>query len=166
MPSLSAILDDKDLNSNIPCTLLSDFSDMKRRSSEPFSENSTSELDFETMQEIIDKRNFCFDGVEIDGVYNPSNPLAFHAAIPSNKDILIQSQILKTDDQDNFVECQENEIKGLNDAEVFGFLEIDKRPNRARLFNAIWSYRRKRRPDGSLHGFGFKGYARLTIQTN
>jgi Reverse transcriptase (RNA-dependent DNA polymerase) len=38
----------------------------------------------------------------------------------------------------------------LFDANVFEFQSMDKLPPRARLLNAIWSYRRKRRPDGVL----------------
>jgi hypothetical protein len=83
---------------------------MKRTHSEPSLEFSSPELNFDAMQEIIDNRNFCFDGISIDRFHNPSYPLAFHAAIPSNKDTLTQSQKLKTSDRDNFVECQENKI--------------------------------------------------------
>jgi hypothetical protein len=45
----------------------------------PFSNNSTSNIDFAAMQSIIDKQNFTIDGVTINGLFNSHNPLAFAA---------------------------------------------------------------------------------------
>jgi hypothetical protein len=117
---------------------------------EPFSDHSTESLDFAAMQSLIDKRNFTFDGISIDGIFNCDNPLAFAAGTKNNPDILSQGQMLTAHDQAKFLECQVPEIKGLCDANVFEFREMSRLPSGARLLNAIWSYRRKRRPDGVL----------------
>jgi hypothetical protein len=102
------------------------------------------------MQTIIDKRNFTFDGVSIDGIFNSDNPLAFAAGTKNNPDILSQAHMLHASDQDKFVESQQPEMQGLCDADVFDFKDMSQLPPGARLLNAIWSYRRKRRPDGVL----------------
>jgi hypothetical protein len=116
----------------------------------PFSQNSTNEIDFAAMQTIIDKRNITFDGVSIDGIFNSDNPLTFVAGTKNNPDILLQAQMLRASDQDKFVESQQPEIQGLCDADVFDFKDMSELPSGARLLNAIWSYHRKRRPDGVL----------------
>jgi hypothetical protein len=102
------------------------------------------------MQSLIDKRNFTFDGVTIDGVFNCNNPLAFTAGTKNNPNILSQAQMFRSSHRDKFLECQQPEIKGLCDAGVFDFKDKSQLPSGARLLNAIWSYRRKRRPDGVL----------------
>jgi hypothetical protein len=117
---------------------------------EPFSDHSTESIDFAAMQSLIDKRNFTFDGISIDGIFNCDNPLAFAAGTKNNPDILSQGQMFKAHDQAKFLECQVPEIKGLCDANVFEFRDMSRLPSGARLLNAIWSYRRKRRPDGVL----------------
>jgi hypothetical protein len=116
----------------------------------PFSDFSTSDIDFAAMQSIIDKRNFTIDGVSIDGIFNCDNPLAYAAGTKNNPDILSQAQMFRATDQELFLECQKPEIKGLCDAGVFEFKNMSELPSHARLLNAIWSYRRKRRPDGVL----------------
>jgi hypothetical protein len=60
----------------------------------PYSSHSNEMLDFKAMQSIIDKRNITFDGVSIDGIFNPDNPLAFAAGTKNNPDILSQAQML------------------------------------------------------------------------
>lgn len=115
----------------------------------PFGNNPTAEINFAAMQTAIDKRNFTFDGVSIDGIFNSDNPLAFAAGTKNNPDILSQAQMLRASDQDKFVESQQPEIQGLCDADVFDFKDMSQLPPGARLLNAIWSYRRKRRPDGT-----------------
>jgi hypothetical protein len=83
-------------------------------------------------------------------LFNCDNPLAFAAGTKNNPDILSQAQMFRSSDQDKFLECQIPEIKGLCDADVFDFKDMSQLPSGARLLNAIWSYRRKRRPDGVL----------------
>ena len=79
-------------------------------------------------------------------------PHALAAGSHSNPDTLSQSAMLKADDRDEFLKCQPDEINGLHDADVFEYMKFENIPpqRRQKILNAIWSYRRKRRPDGSL----------------
>jgi hypothetical protein len=58
--------------------------------------------------------------------------------------------MLKATDQAAFVRAQAPEIKGLHDSGVFSYHSIADLPPKAKLLNAIWSYRRKRSPAGAL----------------
>ena len=60
--------------------------------------------------------------------------------------------MMRADDMDEFLKVEGPELKGLEDFGVFEYLKIKDIPYeyRSKLLNAIWSYRRKRRPDGSL----------------
>ena len=105
------------------------------------------------MQSIIEKRLCDLDGTAwdgLDGILNDLDPFAFAAAADNSSDTLTQSQMLKADDRNEFVKAQVPEIEGLVEAGVFEYHFMSELPKNARLLNAIWSYRRKRRPDGSL----------------
>ena len=80
--------------------------------------------------------------------WNDSSPLAFAAV--NNVDVLTQSQMKKASDRAEFEKAQVSEIAGLMDQDVFEFVHISDVPRQNRLLNAIWSYRRKKRPDGTL----------------
>jgi hypothetical protein len=85
-----------------------------------------------------------------DDTYNLDGLHACAAGAKNNADILSQSQMLKADDKDDFVSAQAGEIDGLHDAKVFGYHLRSEFPAEAKVLNSIWSYRRKRRPDGTL----------------
>ena len=105
------------------------------------------------MQSIIERRLTDHDGTAWDslsGLLNDLDPFAFAATIDSSSDALSQSQMLKASDQDEFVKAQVPEIEGLTEAGVFEYHFMSELPPTAHLLNAIWSYRRKRRPDGTL----------------
>jgi hypothetical protein len=53
-------------------------------------------------------------------------------------------------DANKFVEAQRSEIDGLMDINTFEFIPKIYLPPRTRYLDLIWTYRRKRRPDGSL----------------
>jgi hypothetical protein len=53
-------------------------------------------------------------------------------------------------DAHKFVEAQQPEIDGLMDINTFEFIPKTNLPPRTRYLDLIWTYRRKRRPDGSL----------------
>jgi hypothetical protein len=73
------------------------------------------------------------------------------SAIASNKeDTLMQSQMLKTLDKDAFIKSQVTKIDGLQKFDVMDLHLIAHLPPRARLLSSIWSYRRKRLPNGVL----------------
>jgi hypothetical protein len=65
-------------------------------------------------------------------------------------DTLTQSAMLKANDKADFITAQQSEIQNLADAEVFSYHQIGTLPARAKLLNAIWSYKRKRTPSGVL----------------
>ena len=112
------------------------------------------ELDFETICKILDERRIIHDCVSLDGQYGSFiDPFSFAAASKgSNPDSLTRSSMLRADDSEEFLKVEAGEITGLEDFDVFEYFPIGSIPNdrRRTLLNAIWSYRRKRRPDGSL----------------
>ena len=116
----------------------------------PFTSHSNYDLDFHAMQSIVDQRNITFDGVSIDGIFNPDNPLAFAAGTKNNPDILSQGQMFKAEDQEKFIALQLPEIQGLVNADVFEFRFMSDLLPCTQLLNAIWSYCRKQCPDGLL----------------
>jgi hypothetical protein len=58
--------------------------------------------------------------------------------------------MFKADDAAKFIECQADEINGLRKFDVMDICPISSLPPRARLLSSIWSYRRKRLPNGTL----------------
>ncbi len=67
--------------------------------------------------------------------------------------------MLKTTDANLFIKAQIPEIRGLEKMGVFEYSPIHTLPPQARPFSSIWSYRRKRRPNGAL----LKHKARLCV---
>jgi hypothetical protein len=119
---------------------------------ELFSDDSTAEKDFEAICDILDQRNILHDGVSLEGIFEIDDPYSFVAGTKNNPDALSRSQMMKADDRDTFLKTESKEIYGLIDAGVFSYLPVSDIPpdRRRKLLNAIWSYRRKRRPDGTL----------------
>jgi hypothetical protein len=119
----------------------------------------------------------------VSTVYDPTPPLVpvkeepFHKHILSNTallsevptvsltgsdnktDILTQGQMFKAPDASKFVACQADEIASLHELDIMDIQPIQNLPHRARLLSSIWSYRRKRLPNGVL----FKYKARLCV---
>jgi hypothetical protein len=58
--------------------------------------------------------------------------------------------MLKAPDAEHFIKCQKDEIAGLNKFDVMDIHNIKDLPPRAKLLSSIWSYRRKRLPNGVL----------------
>jgi hypothetical protein len=112
------------------------------------------DVSFEDICTLLDERHVIDDCVTFDGTYGDFlDPFAFAAAAKGNNpDVLTRSAMLKTDDCAEFLKVEEKELKGLEDFGVFEYFPISSIPDhrRRRLLNAIWSYRRKRRPDGTL----------------
>ena len=76
------------------------------------------DLDFQAMQSIMDQHNLMFDGVNIDGIFNTDNPLAFTTGMKNNPDILSQGQLSKATDHEKFIALQLHKIQGLVHANV------------------------------------------------
>jgi hypothetical protein len=117
-----------------------------------FDDTTSSDEEFQAICDILDHRNILDDGIDIEGYYDVSDPFAFAAGTQNNPDILSRSRMLKSDDSADFLKTENDEIAGLHDAGVFQYLPVGDIPydRRKKLLNAIWSYRRKRRPDGTL----------------
>lgn len=73
-----------------------------------------------------------------------------HMLVSNNEDILTQSQMLKTSDKEHFITSQKGEIEGLLKFDVMDIHPIASLPRSAKLLSSIWSYRRKRSPNGDL----------------
>jgi hypothetical protein len=71
-------------------------------------------------------------------------------AVDTREDTLTQSQMLRALDKDDFIKVQQPEIRGLENMNVFKYLPINTLPKNAKLLSSIWSYHRKRRPNGEL----------------
>lgn len=98
----------------------------------------------------LSEMNKTYDGLPYEGEFDLSNPVAFAAGAKNNPNILSQSQMLRAEDSDAFVATQIPEIRGLEDMQVFEYHPASDMPHGRPLLNAIWSYRRKRRVDGTL----------------
>jgi hypothetical protein len=67
-----------------------------------------------------------------------------------NPDVLTHAQMKRQVGTNKFVEAQRPEIDGLMDINTFEFIPKIDLPPRTRYIDLIWTYRRKRRPGGSL----------------
>ena len=68
----------------------------------------------------------------------------------NKEDILTQGQMIKVSDAAEFKKAQEPEIEGLGDRGVFGYQRKSTVPKGTTILRSVWTYRRKRRPDGTL----------------
>jgi hypothetical protein len=81
----------------------------------------------------------------------PTASDAVSAMLGDNKaDTLTQSQMFKAPDRAKFISCQADEIKSLYDLDIMDVHHISELPPRVKLLSSIWSYRRKRLPNGVL----------------
>ena len=87
-----------------------------------------------------------------EGAMNPDSFVAYTSANENQiqEDVLTQSAMLKAPDKEAFIKTQEPEIRGLEKLHVFKYIKRSELPIGAQLLNAIWSYRRKRKPTGEL----------------
>jgi hypothetical protein len=67
-----------------------------------------------------------------------------------NPDVLTHAQMKRQVDANKFIEAQRPEIYGLININTFEYIPKIDLPPRTRYLYLIWTYRRKRRPDGSL----------------
>jgi len=111
---------------------------------------------FHALNAIFHSRAAEHDPSSLEGVSGlPPNldPCAFAAGTDNNPDILSQSAMLHAHDCHQFVLAQQPEITGLEDADVFEYHpmgELQSLPVGTHLLNAIWSYCRKRKPNGDI----------------
>jgi hypothetical protein len=74
----------------------------------------------------------------------------FYAMQMQNLDVLTHAQMKRQVDAQKFVDAQRPEILGLMDINTFEFIPKTTLPPKTRYLDLIWTYRCKRRPDGSL----------------
>jgi hypothetical protein len=67
-----------------------------------------------------------------------------------NPDVLAHAQMKRKVDANKYIEAQRPDIDGLMDINTFEFIPKIDLPNQTRYLDLIWTYRRKRRPNGSL----------------
>ena len=101
----------------------------------------------------IARQHSITDGVSEHPILNIEHPVAFQSlleAMNNKEDILTQGQMLKAPDAAEFKKAQEPELQGLYDLDVFEYVRINTKPAHAKILRSVWSYCRKRRPDGTL----------------
>jgi hypothetical protein len=84
-----------------------------------------------------------------DMLLNNLDP-TFYAMQMQNPDVLTHAQMKRQVDANKFIEAQRPEIEGLMDINTFKFIPKTNLPAKTRYLDLIWTYGRKRRPDGSL----------------
>jgi hypothetical protein len=80
----------------------------------------------------------------------------------NNLDPTFYAQMKRQVDTNKFIEAQQPKIDGLMDINTFEFTPKINLPPRTRYLDLIWTYRGKRRPDGSLK----KYKARLCVNSS
>jgi hypothetical protein len=91
-----------------------------------------------------------------------SSPLTANLAVQAvhnDLDTLTEGQMKRAPDREEFLKAQEPEIQGLLDMGVWEYCKISDVPSTHQIIDAVWSYRRKRRADGTL----LKYKARLCV---
>jgi hypothetical protein len=97
----------------------------------------------------LQRHNEDFDPGINDMFLNNLDP-TLYAMEMQNPDVLTHAQMKRQVDANKSVEAQRPEIDGLMDINTFEFIPKIDLPPRTRYIDLIWTYRCKRRPDGSL----------------
>jgi hypothetical protein len=74
----------------------------------------------------------------------------FYAMQMQNPYVLTHAQMKRQVDANTFIDAKRPEIEGLMDINTFKFIHKTKLQANTRYLDLIWTYRQKRRPDGSL----------------
>ena len=88
-----------------------------------------------------------------DGTLNfvhPLNLMVFLAKKNNNNDTYTYSQMLKLDDRALFIDAMRKEVEDHEKREHWQIVSRKDIPKGAKTILAIWSYKRKRLPDGSI----------------
>ena len=84
-----------------------------------------------------------------DGTLNQFHMLAFSTDISSNE-VFTFREAMKQEDKLDFVQAMEKEIEDHQSRDHWSIVERSSLPDTAKPIRAIWSFKRKRRPDGTL----------------
>jgi hypothetical protein len=77
----------------------------------------------------------------------------FYAMQMQDPDVITHAQMKIQVDTNKFMKAQRPKIEGLMDINTFKFIHKTKLPAKTRYIDLIWTYRRKRHPDGSLNKY-------------
>ncbi len=83
-----------------------------------------------------------------DGTLNSTHPLAFSATLADNE-VFHYGQAMKQPDRASFITAMVKEVENLTNAGVWE-LKRKSEIGTSTLVNAIWSFKRKRAPDGTI----------------
>ena len=84
-----------------------------------------------------------------DGTVNEMHLFSYLTDVSTNE-VFTLRQAMKEDDRMDFVAAMENEIKDHEQRGHWTIVDKTSLPKNAKPIKAIWSFKRKRRPDGSL----------------
>lgn len=87
----------------------------------------------------------------LDNTINELNPMAYSAAKAANPNILGHSDAMKSDDADKFWTTMLNEMERLYECDVYEIVDKSTVPAASTILRAVWSHRRKTRPDGQIY---------------
>jgi hypothetical protein len=111
--------------------------------------NTETTNEFDHYVNTLQKHNEEFDPGINDVFLNNLDPILY-AIQMQNPDVLTHAQMKRQVDANKFVEAQRPEIDGLVDINTFECIPKINLPPRTKYLDLIWTYRRKRRPAGSL----------------
>jgi hypothetical protein len=86
----------------------------------------------------------------INDVFLNNMDPTFYAIQMQNPNVLTHAQMKRQVDAHKFIEAQRPKIEGLMDISTLKFIPKTNIPAKTRYLDLIWTYRRKRRKDGSL----------------
>ena len=78
----------------------------------------------------------------IENEINAMHPLS-HVVSKANNDVLFLHQAMKADDADDFRKAMGKEVKSFKDANTFGLVPLQNKPQHAFLIPFVWSFKRK-----------------------
>ena len=84
-----------------------------------------------------------------DGTLNEVHHLFYATNISTNESFMFRNA-MKQDDKLDFVDAMEKEISDHKRGKRWSIVHRDTLPNRERPIKSIWSFKRKRKPDGEL----------------
>jgi hypothetical protein len=86
----------------------------------------------------------------IDGTLNSLHPMAFLAGKENNESYTF-SQMLKQPDRADFVQAMMKEVSDHEERGHWELIPRYKKPKEVKTILSIWSFKRKRYPDGRLN---------------
>ena len=87
----------------------------------------------------------------LDDTIDELHPLAYSATKTANPNIFGHSDAMKSDDADKFWETMLLEMERPHECDVYEIVDRDTVPSTSTILRAVWSHRRKTRPDGQVY---------------